>query len=113
MRIGEFMINKEHNSNLIHDLLKKFREDFKVDCAFNMFPQLWGSTSLGYNGFGGSAMTTANTYVIYSSEIKTYRIYFGGELLAYELKNPNKEFFKDLKQEKLAGQDGYKRYMNE
>lgn len=107
------MINKKHNSNLIHDLLDKFREDFKVDCVFNMFQQLWGSTALGYGGIGGSAMTTANTYVIYSSDIRVYRIYFGGDQLAYELKNPNKKFFEDLKKERLEDVYGYKRYLND
>jgi hypothetical protein len=46
-----------------------------------MFPQLWGSTALGYGGIGGSAMTSAYTIII--TYHNYYCVYFGGGRLAY------------------------------
>lgn len=40
------------------------------------FPQTWGSTSMGFGGMGGAAMTTAYTTVILMDK-KVY-VYFGG-----------------------------------
>ena len=34
-------------------------DDFEV----HIFEQVWGSTALGFSGFGGQAMTSAMTYV--------------------------------------------------
>lgn len=38
----------------------KYLQEFE----FYMFPQAWGSTSLGFGGIGGQAMTSAYTTVI-------------------------------------------------
>lgn len=42
-----------------------------------MFPQTWGSTSIGFGGLGGAAMTTAYTVVltVHGTE---FAVYFGG-----------------------------------
>lgn len=48
-----------------------------------LFPQLWGSTALGYGGLGGAAMTTAYTVVV-STEAEAC-VYFGGGRLAYKV----------------------------
>ena len=50
-------------------------EDFEI----YTFEQLWGSTALGFDGFGGSAMTPATTYVFVpvGVEQKCF-VYFAG-----------------------------------
>lgn len=47
-----FNENKDGNDDVKVD-------DFEMHC----FPQMWGSTALGFKGMGGQAMTEANTYV--------------------------------------------------
>lgn len=42
-----------------------------------MFPQVWGSTALGFGGIGGQAMTTAYTVVVESPRAGTFAVYFG------------------------------------
>ena len=47
------------------------------------FPQVWGSTALGFGGIGGQALTTAQTYVILAQG--SIYVYFGSRF-AYEIK---------------------------
>jgi hypothetical protein len=44
------------------------------------FIQGWGSTSCGWGGFGGSAMTDSYTVAIYNSEYKIIAIFWGSKL---------------------------------
>jgi hypothetical protein len=57
------------------------------------FPQMWGSTALGFPGIGGAAMTDAYTVVLKCG--KQYAVYFGGTY-AYCVTEPNEKFFEDL-----------------
>lgn len=68
-----------------------------------MFPQMWGSTALGFDGIGGAAMTTAYTVVIqaqhgYSREVL---VYFGGRF-AYRISEPNEIFWEDVNTQNVA-----------
>lgn len=72
-----------------------------------MFPQTWGSTSLGFSGIGGQAITSAYTVVIECSE--TYAVYFGGQF-AYSISFPNGMFFQDLRDRMLAKQSESGKY---
>ena len=62
---------------------KKTRRPYDEDIEVYMFPQLWGSTALGYGGIGGSSMTTAYTIVVMCTD--DVCVYFGGSRLAYRL----------------------------
>lgn len=46
-----------------------------------MFPQLWGSTALGFGGIGGAAMTRAYTVVVRLSDASgsSIGVYWGGK----------------------------------
>ena len=48
-----------------------------------MFPQMWGSTSLGFGGIGGAAMTSAYTVAIEGPQ-GSVAMYFGGRY-AYQV----------------------------
>lgn len=49
--------------------------------SFHVFEQLWGSTALGFGGFGGSAMTSAYTVVCVPTRSKSEKcfVYFAGK----------------------------------
>ena len=53
------------------------RRPTEQECRVTAFPQLWGSTALGYGGIGGSAMTTAYTVVVESAVVGLRAVYFG------------------------------------
>lgn len=61
----------------------KYNKDEKAtvdDFTMHPFPQAWGSTSLGFEGIGGQAITTANTYVFIPEGVnQDCFIYFGGK----------------------------------
>ena len=64
------------------------------------FDQTWGSTALGFPGCGGSAITTARTYVLVPTERERAYVYFGGRF-AYEC-GINDRFQKDLDKQDMA-----------
>lgn len=66
-----------------------------------MFPQMWGSTALGFGGMGGQAMTSAYTTVAADIQYGYYGVFFG-EKLAYLVTDPSDEFFEDLKKGNMA-----------
>lgn len=83
-----------------------------------MFPQTWGSTTLGFLGFGGiggigsQAITKAYTTVVYDDCIGWAGVFFG-EKLAYIISNPNQLFFDDLMKqnmEDVIGSEKYRRH---
>lgn len=106
------------NYSIINDLILNFAQDLKqkttyCDISVYVFPQNWTTTALGYAELGGSAMTTANTIVLYAQDMDIVRVYFGSTKLAYEIANPNQLFFQDLSKHQLAEQSEYKKYYNE
>lgn len=75
-----------------------------------MFPQMWGSTALGFGGVGGQAMTTAYT-VILTIGRGEHLVYFGGRF-AYEVTRPNSQFSQDVmskNMKKVRESDKYER----
>lgn len=67
-------------------------DDFEV----HMFEQTWGSTALGFDGIGGQAMTTANTYVFVPITCNQNAFVYFGSQFAYEAE-VNSVFMEDLK----------------
>ncbi len=59
-----------------------------------VFEQVWGSTALGFGGWGGSSMTPAWTHVVKTSNGK-YHVFFNGSH-AYTVENPTEKFKEDL-----------------
>lgn len=51
------------------------------DCRIIMFPEMWGSTALGYGGMGGAAMTEAYTVIVLHE--RKSAIYWGCGQLGY------------------------------
>ena len=70
--------------------------DYKyTDLSLRVFPQVWGSTALGFGGIGGQAMTAAYTTVVEDAYEGFYSVFFG-ERLAYLIQNPSDVFFEDM-----------------
>jgi len=59
------------------------------------FPQVWGSTALGFGGVGGQALTFAYTTVVVDSASDNAAVYFSGRL-AYVIKHPTAYFYEAL-----------------
>jgi hypothetical protein len=55
------------------------RPDANQCTVIAMFPQVWGSTALGFGGVGGAAMTPAYTVAIQGPD-RTIALYWAGQL---------------------------------
>lgn len=106
--IGEFP-NLEEIEQTVLDKLKKYPEYKErmeskdltrkipvYENDFYMFPQMWGSTTLGFGGVGGCAMTQAYTVVVWNRVLEYSFVFFDGRL-AYAVKSPNEKFLNDLR----------------
>ena len=76
---------------------KIFNSDEGKLCVFD---QTWGSTALGFGGVGGSAMTTARTYVFMPDWSDNAYVFFGGRF-AYKTQI-NERFKEDMKNHRMA-----------
>ena len=78
----------------------KDKENFNIkyypDFEMFMFPQTWGDTSLGFGGIGGQAITSAYTTVVTDNTSGWCGVFFN-EGLAYTIKDPNQNFYEDLR----------------
>lgn len=79
------------DKNLLNKNTRFNRDDFDI----YLFSQTWGSTALGFDGFGGQEVVSAYTTVILYEPLEIYAIYFG-EDFAYFVMNPNDKFYYDL-----------------
>lgn len=92
-------MNYKLDWSIVNDLVTEFEKYIKHEYRTNpeievySFPQTWGSTALGYGGIGGSAMTSAQTIVLYDMYSDVVRVYFGDNRLGYQIKEPNRKFF--------------------
>ena len=82
------------------------------DCAVQVFPQVWGSTALGFGGIGGQALTTAYTTVVSDRNKNWHGVFFGDEA-AYLVSDPNELFFEDIKKHRMASCDRCSQYNKE
>lgn len=87
---------------LIQDDILRREKVYSTDFTIYMFEQTWGSTALGFPGFGGSAMTEATTYVLIpKTEGNCAHVYFGSQF-AYKVNNLTDVFMKDLENCSMA-----------
>lgn len=76
-------------------------EEYKYpEVEMRMFKQTWGSTALGFGGFGGQAITAAYTVIVEDYSEGWYSVFFG-DRLAYLIRNPNDLFFEDIRKENM------------
>lgn len=103
----QYFFAKDENKRLYTEKSKSslhhLEEFFKVE----MFPQMWGSTSLGFdvdeNGnatLGGQMLTESYTTVFFEPYTKTYLVFFGDKP-CYQVQNANDVFLNDLKNHNL------------
>ena len=89
--------------------ITKKRKHVAYDVSvYAMFPQTWSSTSLGFGGIGGQAITDAYTVVLESHQGGGYCVYFGGRF-AYRIKRPYGKFWDDIQTQSLSEVNGAKK----
>lgn len=86
--------------------ITKTRRPYASDVEVYSFPQVWGSTALGFGGMGGSAMTSAQTTVIFSE--LDVAVYFSRRL-AYVTKRSG-TLMEDLNRQRMASVKDSRRY---
>jgi hypothetical protein len=84
----------------IEDALSRFDAPERPDVKIYSFIQNWPSTALGFPGIGGSAITGANTTVVYSLWTGETCTYFNGRF-AYYVCNPNELFWELLDEQNM------------
>lgn len=81
------------------DGAEKRRRPHGDDMLVMQFPQMWGSTALGFGGVGGAAMTTSDTTVILCNGGAA--VYFGGRK-AYVISRINEVFQADVDNQSMC-----------
>lgn len=82
------------------------------DFAMYIFEQTWGSTALGFDGIGGQAMTTANTYVFVPVTChQNCFVYFDGRF-AYQVPC-SKSFMEDVRNHSMKSVNQSRLYIEE
>lgn len=97
--------------------LKEQGKNFYIDFDMEVFSQMWGSTSTGFDvtdtgepTVGGSAMTEEYTVVIHERTSDCYCVFFG-EQPCYKVTNANEDFLNDLRNHNMASlSEAKKRY---
>jgi len=96
----------------IHEEIKYYTGfgEFKEDeYDIYIFEQMWGNTSGGFQGVGGSAMTNQNTYVLIPKCEGKCFVFFGG-IFAYKVPYSQK-FIKDVIDHNVKGIHGMGEYL--
>ena len=71
------------------------------DFDLYLFEQTWGNTSGGFEGIGGSAMTSQTTYVLVPKFDHDCLVFFGGK---FAYKAPyNEKFMSDVREGNVKG----------
>lgn len=99
-RMAKELLQIEEDLPFRIDYVKNPKPDFD-DFEIYIFEQIWGSTALGFPSIGGSAMTSAFTYVLIpqSMDSKCF-IYFAGRF-AYAIPYC-KALIEDIKKQSVA-----------
>ena len=71
----------------------------------HMVSQMWGSTSCGWGGMGGAAMTSSYTTVIENSYLNAIFVYYGSTLVYIVDDNEKLEKYKSRNWKSLPGMD--------
>ena len=96
-------IKQNYSYHLDHLKLKEQNIEKVYDDDFNVhiFEQVWGNTTGGFGGIGGSAMTTQTTYVLVPKFNHDCLVFFGGKF-AYRAPYSRK-FIDDVVKENVRG----------
>ena len=111
--INEFIeqFKKEIDKETIDKLVEQMKKDYnRQDIKSIVFQEWWASSATGYVGMiSQDVITLADTLIVYCPD-GIARVYFGGDILAYEIKNPNDVFWKDVKNKTMKDTSQYQVY---
>lgn len=100
---------QERMWNAVKD--KKEYKDYSCmpDFDIYVFPQIWGTTALGFSGIGGESVTRAYTTVLIDEKTYVAGVFFENEL-AYLLGRVNELFREDLHEHKMESEENIYKY---
>lgn len=81
--------------------LEQYGTETRMNFEVESFPQTWGSTALGFDTWGGRAITKAYTTVVHEINSNFYCVFFNSRI-AYIVFDPSDAFFADLKEHQIA-----------
>ncbi len=100
---------QERFYNAIKEELTKNQTRYPVFEVMAVFLQTWGSTALGFGGFGGQSMTNAYTTVIQSGDLGYAAVFFGNTM-AYIVQHPNDKFWEDVREGHMCAVSNCSKY---
>ena len=77
------------------------RMDPEKEFDIYMFEQTWGSTTLGFGGMGGQAITGETTFVLIPYDREVAYVFFGANF-AYKIDGYNDLFKEDLRKHRMV-----------
>lgn len=96
----------ESQQHIMHDALERAQLLYPhvtfEGLDIHSWPQLWSSTSCGFGGISGAAMTTAQTTVVFTAGGRDVLVYHAGRF-AYHVKRVSDHFMQDMQRHCLLG----------
>ena len=89
----------------------KLDDSYIDEIEIYVFPQMWGSTALGYSGIGGSAMTGSHTIIFYNTYTGNVMLSYGARFI--KLNTPNRLFFEDISKGRIESECKLSKYRRE
>ena len=109
MAIEILSIDREFYFHMNQESYKKGMRQSDYDLY--TFEQLWGNTSGGFEGIGGSAMTTQRTYVfVPQHQLDEICLVFFGGRFAYKVPY-SREFIDDVINQRVEGKSRSGKYL--
>lgn len=103
----QLLMNDKEFIQTIAELKEQGKNPY-INLSLDVFPQMWGSTTTGFDvtasgepTIGGRAMTEEYTVVVHERTTGCYCVFFG-ERPCYIVTNANDDFLHDLKNHNLA-----------
>ena len=117
VHVAKQLLNIQDDIQYRFDFKKDNRRVTVDDFDLHMFEQTWGSTSLGFGGIGGQAITTEFTYVFTPVHCNQNAFVYFGDQFAYEA-NYSDAFVEDLRNRQMrpcreAGRYTFKKEIKE
>lgn len=97
-------LTTEKITSQVESAMRHYGENFapfgEIDGVVDMFDQAWGSTSCGFGGIGGQAMTTATVLVVWDSGDAV--VYICGHF-AYRIEEVTRQFQDHVRGRRIKG----------
>lgn len=97
--IHEMLLQRSGDKKYIDHIANEAWEEVNIHYIY----QMWGSTSCGWEGIGGAAMTESRTLILESVNFDLVSVYYGGRLAYIVRKNEKLNPFRSNGWKNLPG----------